>query len=265
MPASSFIPTKCPECDTKLVKDEGGVYIRCPNFSCPAQLGERLLYFASRTAMDIEGLGDKLAISLVDGGLVHGLRRLVRAHRRPADRTGADGRKVGEEPARQHRGQQDRAAWPGCSMRCRFATSAPAWPRRWPSISARWTIAGGVRRRVEQCRGSRRVIAESVFRFLHGDTGERAIQRLTSAGVDMTVAEAKRLTHRPLAGKTLVVTGTLEKYKREEIEALIEQLGGRAASSVSKTTDLRRGRRKGRQQARKGQKARNSCAERTRI
>jgi DNA ligase (NAD+) len=63
-------PANCPECDTKLVKDEGGVYIRCPNPECPAQLRERIRYFATRNAMDIEGLGDKLVEQLVADRLV---------------------------------------------------------------------------------------------------------------------------------------------------------------------------------------------------
>ncbi|HYO24059.1 MAG TPA: NAD-dependent DNA ligase LigA, partial [Lacipirellulaceae bacterium] len=70
--AREFVyPTECPACATPVEKDEGGVAIRCPNLSCPAQIGERLLYFASRSAMDIEGLGEKLADQLVGGGLVH--------------------------------------------------------------------------------------------------------------------------------------------------------------------------------------------------
>src|SRR5690606_38257199 len=59
-------PTHCPECGTAVVKDEGGVYIRCPNLECPAQVKERVRYFASRNAMDIEGLGDKLVDQLVE-------------------------------------------------------------------------------------------------------------------------------------------------------------------------------------------------------
>ena len=64
-------PTECPECGRKLVKDEGGVYIRCPNVQCPAQIKERIRYYASRNAMDIEGLGDELVDKLVEKGLVH--------------------------------------------------------------------------------------------------------------------------------------------------------------------------------------------------
>ena len=71
-------PEKCPECETPVVKDEGGVYIRCPNPACPAQLKERLRYFASRNAMDIEGLGDKLVDQLVNDGLVKSYGDLYR-------------------------------------------------------------------------------------------------------------------------------------------------------------------------------------------
>ncbi len=77
-------PTHCPVCNTKLEKDEGGVFIRCPNFACPAQLGERLLYFASRSAMDIEGLGEKLAYQLVETEFVHDFADLYATDRRKA-------------------------------------------------------------------------------------------------------------------------------------------------------------------------------------
>ncbi len=82
-PLRKFVfPTACPECDTKLVKDEGGVYIRCPNPHCPAQVKERIRYFASRNAMDIEGLGDKLVDQLVGEGLVKKYGDLYRLEER---------------------------------------------------------------------------------------------------------------------------------------------------------------------------------------
>ena len=64
-------PTRCPECDTKLVKDEGGVYVRCPSDVCPAKVKERIRYFATRNAMDIDGLGDKIVAQLVDAELIN--------------------------------------------------------------------------------------------------------------------------------------------------------------------------------------------------
>jgi len=78
-PLRKFVfPSECPECRTKLVKDEGGVYIRCPNLQCPAQLKERILFFASRSAMDIEGLGEKLVDKLVSEGIVRNYADLYR-------------------------------------------------------------------------------------------------------------------------------------------------------------------------------------------
>jgi DNA ligase (NAD+) len=83
------------------------------------------------------------------------------------------------------------------------------------------------------------VIAESVHQFLHNEAGERTIERLRAAGVDMTAPLKPRASEASgaLAGKTIVVTGTLERFTRDEINALIEQHGGKAASSVSKKTD----------------------------
>jgi DNA ligase (NAD+) len=81
------------------------------------------------------------------------------------------------------------------------------------------------------------IIAESVFSFLHGEFGSAVIDDLATLGVDMTSKRSKAASVGRLAGKTLVVTGTLEKYGREEIERMIAEHGGRAASSVSKHTD----------------------------
>jgi DNA ligase (NAD+) len=83
------------------------------------------------------------------------------------------------------------------------------------------------------------VIAESVHQFLHNDAGARTIERLRAAGLDMTAPLKPRAAEAtgPLAGKTVVVTGTLERFTREEVQALIEQHGGKAGSSVSKKTD----------------------------
>ena len=240
--AREFVyPTQCPACGTKLEKDEGGVYIRCPNFSCPAQLGERLLYFASRSAMDIEGLGEKLADQLVESGLVHDFGDLYDLTEEQLTELERMGKKSAQKLAGEYRRPASRAAWPGCSTRCRSATSARAWPRRSPSISARWTTCWRPSEEdLANVEDVGPVIAESVYHFLHSEHGEQAIRPLARRGRRHDGAEkapASAATAGPLSGKTLVVTGTLEKYTREEIEALIEQHGGRATSSVSKKTD----------------------------
>ena len=128
-------PTECPECHTPVVKDEGGVYIRCPNPACPAQLKERLRYFASRNAMDIEGLGDKLVDQLVNDGLVAGYGDLYRLHAGAAYRTGADGKEIFRESGSRHRRQQGTrfspaAQCPGHPPRGRASGHAAGRPLR---------------------------------------------------------------------------------------------------------------------------------------
>jgi DNA ligase (NAD+) len=235
--AREFVyPAKCPACGTKLEKDEGGVYIRCPNFSCPAQLGERLLYFASRSAMDIEGLGEKVAYQMVDSGLVQDfadLYDLTESQLTELERMGEKSAKklIANIAASKTRGLA--RLLNALSIRHVGTRVATTIAEHFGSMDDLLAASEEDLSNIEDV-GS--VIAASIYQFLHGKIGERAIQRLREAGLDIT-APKKVSPSGPLAGKTLVVTGTLEKYSREDIEALIESLGGRAASSVSKATD----------------------------
>ena len=110
-------PTHCPECDTPVVKDEGGVYIRCPNPQCPAQLKERLRYFASRNAMDIEGLGDKLVDQLVADRPGQPLRRPVSAVARTSSPSWSGWDKKAPRTCWPASRRARAAGWRGCSTR----------------------------------------------------------------------------------------------------------------------------------------------------
>jgi DNA ligase (NAD+) len=236
--AKEFVyPTHCPACDTKLEKDEGGVYIRCPNIACPAQLGERLLYFASRSAMDIEGLGEKLAYQLIDAGLVNelgDLYDLTAEQLTSLERMGAKSAEklVANIDASKTRGLA--RLLNALSIRHVGARVAAALAGHFGSMDALEAAALDDLAGVEEVGP---VIAESVYQFLHSEHRARALDRLRAAGLDMTAPLKPREPAGALAGKTIVVTGTLAKYTREEIEALIEQHGGRAGKSVSKKTD----------------------------
>jgi DNA ligase (NAD+) len=235
--AREFVyPTHCPACGTKLEKDDGGVYIRCPNFACPAQLGERILYFASRSAMDIEGLGEKLAYQLMEAGMVNDfadLYELTADQLVGLERMGAKSatKLVANISASKTKGLA--RLLNALSIRHVGARVATTLAEQFGSIDELLAASEEDLSNVEDVGP---VIAASVYRFLHGKQGQRAIERLRTAGVVMSGPKKQAATG-PLAGKTLVVTGTLAKYKREEIEALIARLGGRAASSVSKATD----------------------------
>jgi DNA ligase (NAD+) len=236
-PLAEFVfPTKCPECGTKAVKDDGGVYIRCPNPSCPAQLKERLRYYASRNAMDIEGLGDKLVDQLVDAGLVRSYGDLYRLRLEQLTDLERMGRKSSEKLLAGIEASRVRGLarlLNALAIRHVGARVATVLAERFRSMDA---LEAADVDELSQVNEIGSVIAQSVYDHLHGKYGQQTIADLKGLGVSMEQAAAPR-TARTLEGKTLVVTGTLNRYSRDEIEEVIARHGGRAASSVSKKTD----------------------------
>ena len=423
-PLRKFVfPEKCPECGTKLVKDEGGVYIRCPNPECPAQVKERIRYYASRNAMDIEGLGDKLVDKLVDEGLVtfygdlyrltpekltalewirtwgenrserilegieetkdRGLPRLLYAlalpnvggralaalaeafrsmgalvnasqerlgrvngvgpilaqpvyeyfqakdHRRTVERLAAAGVRMDLRPADNEyletlrrkkpvtlRAQNDSREGRAKAAIGHYArkeamnihdlgdkavdqlvdeglvhTCADLYELKLEQLSGLKTTERMSAKEAEKLLGyieeskSRdlarllnalairhvggrvaavlaenfrtmdalvganvshlstvnevgAIIAQSVYDYLHSPYGRHTVDDLKTLGVNMRSASRAKAEALPLNGKTLVVTGTLNRYSRDEIHQVIARHGGRAASSVSKNTDF---------------------------
>jgi DNA ligase (NAD+) len=237
LPKFTF-PSHCPECNTKLVKDEGGVYIRCPNPECPAQLRERIRYFATRNAMDIEGLGDKLVEQLVGDRLVTCYGDLYRLNFDQLIELERMGKKSAENLLQQIEASKSRGLarlLNALSIRHVGNRVAAVLAEHVGSIEA---LEAASVDELSDVMEIGPVIAKSVHDFLHSDFGSHTIADLKQLGIDMTAPKkAKAAAGGALAGKTLVVTGTLEKYTREEIEERITQQGGRAASSVSKKTD----------------------------
>ncbi|NLY00677.1 MAG: NAD-dependent DNA ligase LigA [Rhodopirellula sp.] len=237
-PLQPFVfPQDCPECGTELAKDEGGVYIRCPNFQCPAQLRERIQYYASRNAMDIEGLGDKLVNQLVDLGIVRSFGDLYRLSSEQLVSLERMGKKSSEKLLAGIAASKDRGLarlLGALSIRHVGPRAALLLAEHFRSIDE-LSKAGE-----EQLSGINEigpVIAKSVYEFLHSEYGRYTLDDLKQIGVRTTSSIPAATGPRPLEGKTFVVTGTLQRYTREEIEDLIARHGGRAASSVSKNTD----------------------------
>ncbi len=229
-------PDRCPECRTKLVKDEGGVYIRCPNTECPAQVKERIGYYASRNAMDIEGLGDKLVDQLVDTGLVRRYGDLYRLQLDQLIDLERMGRKSSEGLVAGIEASKDRSLarlLNALAIRHVGARMATVLAERFRSMDA---LHAASVEQLSQVNEIGPVIARSVYDFLHSEFGRETIADLKRIGVSTEQTAAPRAA-RTLEGKTLVVTGTLNRYTREEIEEAIARHGGRAASSVSKKTD----------------------------
>jgi DNA ligase (NAD+) len=228
-------PSHCPECNTPAVKDEGGVYIRCPNPECPAQIKERLRFFATRNAMDIEGLGDKLVDQLVSAGLVRRFADLYDLESESLQKLERMGKKssnslISNIEASKSRGLE--RLLNALSIRHVGQRVAQLLAQHFGSLDAMEKAGLDELSRVPEIG---EIIAKSVHDFLHSEHGQQTIASLRERGIDLT-AKTQKPVGGKLEGKTFVVTGTLTKYSREEIESLIEQHGGRASGSVSKKT-----------------------------
>ncbi|MCU0958943.1 MAG: NAD-dependent DNA ligase LigA [Pirellulaceae bacterium] len=231
-------PTACPQCAATLVKDAGGVYIRCPNLQCPAQLKERLRYFASRDAMDIEGLGEKLVEQLVAQGLVSGYGDLYRLQAEELTALERMGQKSADNLLQAIEASKQRGLarlLTGLAIRHVGARAAAILATHFRTIS---TLQQATVEELSAIREIGPAIAASVHQWLHSEAGRAAVRELREAGVLLETTDAvDHSAPQPLAGQTLVVTGTLAHFSREEIESLIQRLGGRAAASVSAKTN----------------------------
>ncbi|NIP86338.1 MAG: NAD-dependent DNA ligase LigA, partial [Planctomycetales bacterium] len=231
-------PTHCPQCHRTLVRDEGGVYIRCPNLQCPAQLKERIRFYASRNAMDIEGLGEKLVDQLVDTRLVSGYGDLYRL---PLEAV-AGLERMGDKSAQNLLAGIEASKHRGLARLLNALAIRHVGRRVAAVLADRYGDLAALRRatveELSEIDEIGEIIARSVHDFLHSDYGSRLVDELAALGVQ-TEAETlpRKKTGGRLAGKTLVVTGTLQRHTREEMHDLITRHGGRPASSVSKKTD----------------------------
>jgi DNA ligase (NAD+) len=244
-------PTKCPSCGEKVEREDDTPYIRCINPACPAQRKERLRWFCHRGQMDIEGLGDVLIDQLVEEGLVGEFADLYQL--KAEDIAGLSSeveqggkvvkRTVGEKVAKKvidnierSRQQPLERLLAGLGVRHVGNRVAHVLAMNFGSLDA---LAAASADQLSEVHEIGPVIADSVHDFFHSHAGKKTIADLQAVGVDpqQEVVKPEVAAELPLSGKTLVVTGTLKTYKRDEIEALIQQLGGRASGSVSKRTD----------------------------
>jgi DNA ligase (NAD+) len=233
-------PRTCPVCGSPAEKDEGGVYIRCTSPTCPAQLKERLKFYAHRNAMHIEGLGDALVDQLVDAGLVTSMPDVYQLTLEQLESLERMGKKSAQNLLKQIEASKERGlarVLTGLAIRHVGETVADLLAQEFHTIDA---LLAAPEERLARVKGIGPVLAGSVHRFFQSMAGRKTIDDLKAAGVKLTEEPRARpvdVAGTDLAGKTFVVTGTLERYSRQEIEELIRQLGGKATGSVSKKTD----------------------------
>ncbi|MFN8168996.1 MAG: NAD-dependent DNA ligase LigA [Candidatus Nanopelagicales bacterium] len=243
------MPTHCPSCGTPLAPaKEGDVDIRCPNQrSCPSQLRERVFHVASRGALDIEGLGFKAAMALLDEGIVTdegdvlGLTRddLARAQFFTRD-GGAEGRVLtanAEKLLGELETAKSRPLWRvivALSIRHVGPTAAQALARELGDLDR--IAAAGVEE-LAQVEGVGPTIAEAVVDWFSVDWHRGVVEKWRAAGVRLA-EERVEAGPRPLDGVTVVITGTVEGWSRDGATLAVQEAGGKISGSVSKKTDF---------------------------
>ncbi len=232
-------PTVCPVCKSPAIRPEGEAVRRCTNDVCPAKVKARVLYFASRKAMDIEGLGEVLVETLVDNGSIKDVADLydltveqVASLNRMAEKSGTN--LIDQVAASRERGLQ-RLLY-GIDIRHVGERYAKILANHFRSIGR---LAEASVQELDDIHEIGLAVAESVYEWFRDERNIDLVFRLKTAGVKTeTDAASTALLDDRFQGKTFVLTGKLENYTRDEAAKLIEERGGRVSSSVSKNTDF---------------------------
>jgi DNA ligase (NAD+) len=228
-------PATCPVCRGAIAKEkEDEVAYRCINPSCPAQLVRSVLHFGSRTAMDIEGLGDVVVEELVSGRIIRDVADLYRLTEADLFKVPLFAQKKAQNLLEQVRASKTRGLSRllyGLGIRHVGERAARDLAEHFGSMQR---LMGAEEDALQRVSGIGPVVADAVVQCFRQPQTKALMKKLEAAGVKMT--EAVRTGPQPLAGRTFVFTGELESYSREEAEALVRRLGAIASSKVSRKT-----------------------------
>ena len=235
-----YIPTECPICETPVVRPEGEAMYRCPNVDCPARYYEALKHFVSRGAMDIEGVGESLCMILLKEGLIKDPADLYTLEKEDKRRKLLALDRMGEKSvANLIAAIDDSRSQP--LPRVLIALGIPHVGGEAAELLAHEysdieTLATKTEDDLLKINDIGPIIARSVVEFFHNPANLNIIRKLREARVDPKSDVAKLSGPGPWVGDTFVVTGTLDNYSRDQAHSLIKELGGSAASTVSRKT-----------------------------
>ena len=229
------MPEKCPVCGGHVVRTEGEADHRCVNANCPAKLRETILHFAARSVMNIEGMGDALVTQLTDRGLVKNVAdiyKLTKADLLSLERMGdKSAQNVLDEIAASKKLPLERVIF-GLGIRFVGERTAQFLAEHFGSIDA---LEKATEEELQDVNEVGPRIAASIVEFFQEKRNRDLVEALRTAGLTLKGEKKQRGT--ALAGKTFVLTGTLNQYTREQAKQMIEDAGGRVSGSVSKKTD----------------------------
>ncbi|MCP3103323.1 NAD-dependent DNA ligase LigA [Myxococcus sp. K15C18031901] len=229
-------PQHCPVCGAVAVKDEDGAVIRCTGASCPAQLVEKIRHFASRIAMDIEGLGDKLAAQLVATGEVKtfaDLYALTKARLLKLERMGDKSAENLLASVDRSKQTTQRRFLYSLGIRHVGDATAKALAEAFPDVRQLFTAPLEDITRVKDVGP---VMAQVIHAFFQEPQNREAIEALLRAGVSPAPPQVS--ANGPFVGKTVVLTGSMTGMTREQAKEEVERRGGKVAGSVSRKTDF---------------------------
>ncbi len=232
---SFHMPETCPVCGTKVVRAEGEADHRCVNANCPAKLRETILHFASRGVMNIDGMGDALVAQLTEHGLVKNVADIYKLTKKDllslerfADKSAQN---ILDEIEASKKLPLERVI-NGLGIRFVGERTAQFLAEHFGSMEVLEQASQEELQEVNEV-GPR--IAESIVEFFSIAANRKLVERLREAGLTLSGQKKQRGTK--LAGKTFVLTGTLEHFTRDEAKKMIEDAGGKVTGSVSKKTD----------------------------
>lgn len=230
-----LLPEICPVCGTKAERDEQEAAIRCPNPDCPAQVMKRMIHFASKDAMNIEGLGPQNLAALHEAGLVNSVADLYTLKKQDLLQLERFGDKSAENLIasieKSKSNSLDRIIF-GLGIRNIGGRAAKLLCEAFPSIEK---IMNADLHDIEQIDGFGSIMAESVVSAFKEHHMRELVSRLCEYGLTQEYETVSTVDNR-FEGKTFVLTGTLSSLKRSEAKELIEKYGGKVSGSVSKKT-----------------------------
>ncbi|HBB36124.1 MAG TPA: DNA ligase [Cyanobacteria bacterium UBA8803] len=233
------MPAHCPVCGSQVERELGEAVTRCINSSCPAILKGSLIHWASRNALDINGLGEKLVDQLVERGLVRSVADLYDLTPQQLDSLERFGAKSAEKlvgAIANSKTQPWSRVLYGLGIRHVGSVNAQTLTQNFPTVEQ---LAGATVANIAGVYGIGPEIAQSVWDWFQIESNQTLINRLREAGLQLAelVKTQTPPTSQPLSGKTFVITGTLPTLKRDEAKELIQNAGGKVTNSVSSKTD----------------------------
>ncbi|MDV2998742.1 MAG: DNA ligase [Chroococcopsis gigantea SAG 12.99] len=230
-----LMPTRCPECGSTLLRPKGEAVTRCVNSSCSAILRGSLIHWASRDALDIRGLGEKMAILLIEKGLVRSIADLYSLTSQELAQLDRMGKKSADKlvgAIADSKAQPWSRVLYGLGIRYVGGTNAKILTESFPDVER---LASANVSNLASVYGIGDEIAESVYNWFQIEANRDLMQKLKEIGLQLSSRD--KVTAGKFTGKSFVLTGTLPTLKRGEAQELIEKAGGKVSGSVSSKTD----------------------------